>query len=144
MRYLEKYAKILKNHKIKVTPQRLEILKYLDENRSHPTAFQIYSDLKENNPSFSKTTVYNTLEILKANKLIQVLTISESELRYEFDSKLHHHFLCKKCGTIKDIEVDCPFFEKMLLKMKFLLTSALLNDSNFMNSRYPAGHSENH
>ncbi|UCH89670.1 MAG: transcriptional repressor [Thermoplasmata archaeon] len=111
---MEKYAKLLKKHGIKVTPQRLEILKYLNENHNHPTAFQIFSNLKERNPSFSKTTVYNTLEMLKAHKLIQVLTISESELRYEFDNKLHHHFLCKKCGKISDIDVQCPFFEKML------------------------------
>jgi Fe2+ or Zn2+ uptake regulation protein len=111
---LNDYANILKKHKIKVTPQRLEILKYLDENQSHPTAFQIYSDLKEDNPSFSKTTVYNTLDTLKNHNLVQVLTISETELRYEFETKLHHHFLCKSCGKISDIDVDCPFFEKML------------------------------
>jgi Fe2+ or Zn2+ uptake regulation protein len=111
---LNDYANILKKHKIKVTPQRLEILKYLDENQSHPTAFQIYSDLKEDNPSFSKTTVYNTLDTLKNHNLVQVLTISQTELRYEFETKLHHHFLCKSCGKISDIDVDCPFFEKML------------------------------
>jgi Fe2+ or Zn2+ uptake regulation protein len=111
---LNDYANILKKHKIKVTPQRLEILKYLDENQSHPTAFQIYSDLKEDNPSFSKTTVYNTLDTLKNHNLVQVLTISQTELRYEFETKLHHHFLCKSCDKISDIDVDCPFFEKML------------------------------
>ena len=56
---LKKYVELLKENSIKVTPQRLEILKYLDENRTHPTAYEIYSGLKEKNPSLSKTTVYN-------------------------------------------------------------------------------------
>ena len=42
----EKYVDLLKEKSIKITPQRLEILRYLDKNRNHPTAFQIYTDLK--------------------------------------------------------------------------------------------------
>ena len=114
MRILEKYAKLLKEHGIKITPQRLTILKYLDENRNHPTAYQIYSELKQTNPSFSKTTVYNTLEILKNNKLVQALSISETEMRYEFQNKMHHHFLCHQCGELLDIDVECQFQDKML------------------------------
>lgn len=108
------YLKILKEHNIKVTPQRLIITQYLAEHPDHPTAYQIYSDLKKDNPSFSKTTVYNTLETLKNHKLVQVLTISESEQRYEFGNEQHHHFLCKKCGNLLDIEIKCPHLEKML------------------------------
>ena len=42
----EKYVKLLIENSIKITPQRLEILKYLDENRTHPTADQIYTEIK--------------------------------------------------------------------------------------------------
>ena len=80
----EKYVKVLKENSIKITPQRLEILRYLDENRTHPTADQIYTGLKEKNPSLSKTTVYNSLEILGKHGIIQSLTISGSESRYDF------------------------------------------------------------
>ena len=45
----EKYVKLLKENSIKITPQRLEILKYLDEHRKHPTADQIYVKLKNKN-----------------------------------------------------------------------------------------------
>ena len=111
---LEKYVKLLKENSIKITPQRLEILKYLDENRIHPTADQIYNGLKEKNPSLSKTTVYNSVETLEGHGLIQSLTISGSELRYDFRNDMHHHFLCKKCGTIIDIDIECPNIGKML------------------------------
>ena len=66
---IEKYVNILKNKSIKITSQRLEILKFLDINRNHPTAEQIYLKLKEKNPSLSKTTVYNSLETLNKNNI---------------------------------------------------------------------------
>lgn len=110
----EKYVKLLKENSIKITPQRLEILKYLDEHKIHPTADQIYTGLKEKNPSLSKTTVYNSLETLIEHNLIQSLTICSSELRYEFKHKMHHHFLCKKCSKIIDIDIECPNLGRML------------------------------
>ena len=109
----KKYIKLLKENLIKITPQRLEILRYLDDHRTHPTADQIYSDLKEKNPSLSKTTAYNSLKIFKEHSIIQTLTISGSELRYDFNCTMHHHFLCKKCGRIIDIDISCPNIEKI-------------------------------
>ncbi len=111
---MDKYVKILKENEVKVTPQRLEIMRYLDENRIHPSADRIYSELKRNNPSLSKTTVYNTLETLKRYDIIQVLTITGGELRYDFETKMHHHFLCRKCNAIIDIDIECPYLEKTL------------------------------
>lgn len=113
MDYLEKYVKILKGKNLKVTPQRLIVLKYLGEHYTHPTTEKIYSDLKSNNPSLSKTTVYNSLETLEKHGIIQSLTISGSELRYDFKHGMHHHFLCKKCGNIVDIDIECPNIERM-------------------------------
>ncbi|UCE73961.1 MAG: transcriptional repressor [Methanomassiliicoccales archaeon] len=111
---MNKYVNILKEHEIKVTPQRLEIMKYLDEHREHPNVDKIYSALKKKNPSLSKTTIYNTLETLREHNIIQALTISGNELRYDFKNSVHHHFLCKECGQIFDIDVECPNLNKML------------------------------
>jgi Fe2+ or Zn2+ uptake regulation protein len=112
--YLEEYVKILKNKNLKVTPQRLIILKYLKEHCTHPTTDEIYTNLKTNNPSLSKTTVYNSLEILEKYGIIQSITISGSEHRYDFKEGMHHHFLCKKCGRIIDIDIKCPNLGKIL------------------------------
>ncbi|MEA2054691.1 MAG: Fur family transcriptional regulator [Candidatus Thermoplasmatota archaeon] len=111
---LKKYVKLLKENAIKITPQRLEILKYLDENRKHPTVDEIYSELKEKNPSLSKTTVYNSVEVLRKHGIIQSLTISGSESRYDFRNNMHYHFLCKKCGNITDVDIKCPNIGKLL------------------------------
>ncbi len=112
---LNPYVKLLKDNAIKITPQRLEILRYLDEHHTHPTVDEIYSALKTKNPSLSKTTVYNAVETLKKHKLIQSLTISGSETRYDLAHRLHHHFLCQCCGTIIDIDLTCPNVNKTVL-----------------------------
>ena len=110
---MNKYIPLLKDLNLKVTHQRLAILKYLDENNTHPTAEEIYSKLKQKNPSLSKTTVYNSLEILQKYGVIQSLTISGSEHRYDFKEEMHHHFLCRECGNIIDIHISCPNIEKV-------------------------------
>ena len=110
----EKYLKQLKEKNLKITPQRLEILKYLDEHRTHPTVDEIYKNLKKNNPSLSKTTVYNSVETLDQYKIIQSITITGSEVRYDYNREMHNHFLCKTCGEIIDIEVSCPMQDSML------------------------------
>ena len=113
MDHLEEYVKILKDNHMKVTPQRLIILKYLEEHHTHPIADEIYLALKDKNPSLSKTTVYNSLETLERYGIIRSLTICSSELRYDFKTTMHHHFLCKKCGKIIDIDIACPNIEKI-------------------------------
>ncbi|HID71609.1 MAG TPA: transcriptional repressor [Thermoplasmata archaeon] len=108
---MEKYIELLKKNQLKITHQRLEILKYLDENRIHPTAEEIYTALKVSNPSLSKTTVYNTIEVLLKHGIIQALTITAGEKRYDFKTRHHHHFLCRVCGAIIDLDVECPYLE---------------------------------
>ena len=108
-----KYISLLKKNSLKVTPQRLEIMNFLDHNKSHPTVDEIYSKLKSKYPSLSKTTVYNSLEALKQNNIIQAVTISGTESRYDMREDIHHHFLCRRCGKILDIDLQCPNIEKI-------------------------------
>lgn len=111
----EKYVKILKDHSLKVTSPRLEILKYLDQHHTHPNVEEIYSTLKKKHPSLSRTTVYNALEILQKHKIVQVLTVSGSELRYDIEQGMHHHFICIQCGAIYDIAISCPNMDRTIV-----------------------------
>jgi len=105
---LDKYVKILKDNDLKITHHRLAILKFLDKHRIHPTAETIYKQLKKENPGLSRTTVYNNLETLTERHIIQRLSICPSEHCYDFNSDMHHHFICKQCGTVFDIDFQCP------------------------------------
>lgn len=113
MSNLDRYVELLKNNNLKITQQRIDILKYLDCHKTHPTAEEIYSSLKKTHPALSKTTVYNSLDALKKHGMIIPLLITENELRYDFKTDMHHHFLCKKCGRIIDIDIPCPDTKKI-------------------------------
>jgi Fe2+ or Zn2+ uptake regulation protein len=110
---VERYVKLLKNKNLKITHHRLEILAYLDTHHNHPTAEDIFQHLKKKNPGLSRTTVYNNLDTLTQSHIIQRLTICPTEHRYDFNQGSHHHFICKECGAIYDINVACPIEGKI-------------------------------
>ncbi|MDO9528385.1 MAG: Fur family transcriptional regulator [Syntrophales bacterium] len=103
---MDKYEKILKDHGIKVTPQRLDILKFLDTHHTHPSADEIYLELKKNSPALSKTTVYNTIQSLREHGMLHAINISGNEARFDSVIDPHHHLLCSECGKVMDINID--------------------------------------
>lgn len=113
---MEKYKQILVDRGIKPTFQRLKILEFLDKNHSHPTVDMIYAALYKKVPTLSKTTVYNTLDVFRKYHLVDVLTITESEIRYEYILQPHHHFYCRQCGKIIDLDVSCVYQEEMCVE----------------------------
>lgn len=89
-----------------VTPtmQRLAILEFLEETKSHPTADEIYAEIQETCPTIARATVYNTLEALtKAGTILQ-LTVDPTAARYDADTGPHMHFRCRVCGQVYDID----------------------------------------
>jgi Fur family peroxide stress response transcriptional regulator len=91
---------------IKLTPQRIAILDYLEGNKDHPSAEEIYRAVSEKFPTMSFATVYNTLSALKNKGSVCELTFDTSRKRYDPDVKPHNHFICTSCRCIKDIHVD--------------------------------------
>jgi Fe2+ or Zn2+ uptake regulation protein len=110
---IEALKNTLKEKGIKPTYQRLKILDYMSQNiRNHPTVDMIYAELAKEIPTISMTTVYNTLSTFIEKGLVCGVTITGTEVRYDFNTESHHHFLCKKCGQIKDIDIPCSLAAK--------------------------------
>ena len=95
--------KRLQNHNIKPSVQRIAIMSYLMEHRTHPSVDEIYTALAPSIPTLSKTTVYNTLKLLSEQGAAQTLTIDERNTCYDAETSPHAHFLCKQCGKIYDM-----------------------------------------
>lgn len=109
---IEKLKTLLKEKSIKPTYQRLKILEYMSNNlNNHPTVEMVYEELLKDIPTLSLTTVYNTLNNFLEKRLVYGVTITGTEVRYDSNTAYHHHFLCKKCGQIIDIDVKCPYAE---------------------------------
>ncbi|MDY5239672.1 transcriptional repressor [Bacteroides helcogenes] len=95
--------KRLQSHSIKPSLQRIAIMSYLIEHRTHPTVDEIYTALAPSIPTLSKTTVYNTLKLMSEQGAAQTLTIDERNTCYDTDTTPHAHFLCKHCGKVYDL-----------------------------------------
>ncbi|MDI6801304.1 MAG: transcriptional repressor [Thermodesulfovibrionales bacterium] len=99
---MEKYKDI----GLKLTPQRLAILGYLEGNKEHPSAEDIYKAVSKKFPTMSFATVYNTLETLRERGEVLELTIDPNKKRFDPNTKFHHHLICLKCKKIIDIHSD--------------------------------------
>ena len=108
----KKYKESLLEYKISPTTQRVKILEFLDKNRIHPTAEQVYLGLKDEMISLSKATVYNSLKKFAESGLILELTVFENETRYDYNKNNHIHFKCIKCGQIFDINQGNQIFSE--------------------------------
>jgi Fur family ferric uptake transcriptional regulator/Fur family peroxide stress response transcriptional regulator len=93
---------ILVKHNIKPSLQRIAILDYLKEHRTHPSAEDVYAALSPGMPTLSKTTVYSTLRLFADSGAILMLTIDGRNANFDYDTSQHAHFLCRKCGRIFD------------------------------------------
>lgn len=103
---MEKIIKKYKGKGFKLTPQRLAILKFLEGNTSHPTAEDIYTELKKKYPTVSFATVYNTIEALRERGELLEITIDPERKHFDPNPTPHHHVICSVCNKIGDVFVD--------------------------------------
>jgi Fur family transcriptional regulator, peroxide stress response regulator len=93
------------------TKQREAILELLRNTRAHPTADQIYDNVRKDVPNISKGTVYRNLQVLENDGAITVIGINGAQSRYEVKQSGHCHFRCEKCGSV--IDLDEPIDKKL-------------------------------
>ncbi|MDY6895082.1 MAG: transcriptional repressor [Thermotogota bacterium] len=112
--------KILKNKKIKVTPNRFKVAFELFNSDEHPSIDELHQKLVKNNDNrISFTSVYNIVKLFENAGLVKEISI-ENKIHYDSNITPHAHFICKKCGRIQDIELDKINFldEKKLFNFK--------------------------
>jgi len=90
-------------HGIRPSLQRIQIYRYLDEHRTHPTANEIYTRIHEHIHVLSRMTIYNTLKLFEKKGVISPIIIEDAELRYDINTRFHGHFRCQRCGAVYDI-----------------------------------------
>lgn len=83
---------------------RLKVFAYIANTKSHPTAEEIYNEMKKLYPSLSRATVYNSLHSLADCNLVRELDLDSGQKRYDYaPQEPHSHFICRKCGLIYDM-----------------------------------------
>ena len=92
----------LRQRAFRLTPQRVELVRLIAASRGHPSAAQLYLEIKSRFPTISPATVYKTLALLK--ELNQVLEIDLRDDRH-YDGnhpEPHPHLICTNCQSILD------------------------------------------
>ena len=87
---------------LKITPQRLAVLKAVIKQRNHPTADNIIHLVHKTNPNIASGTIYKILETLVENKLITKVKTDKDVMRYDPILEDHHHLYCIDSERIED------------------------------------------
>jgi Fe2+ or Zn2+ uptake regulation protein len=88
---------------LKLTPQRMAIVKELASDETHPTAQEIFDRLRPGLPTMSFATVYNTLGALSSAGLCAAMSLSPGS-----NMTPHHHVVCDACGAVRDVPTTSP------------------------------------
>ena len=95
---------------IKYSRQREAIKNFLLSRYDHPTADTIYMNVREEFPNISLGTVYRNLSLLTELGEINKITSLEGADRFDGHLEPHSHFVCKKCHSLLDIQVESEDF----------------------------------
>lgn len=98
--------KKLPNIGLRMTPQRIAVFNYLEGNKMHPSAEDIYKAISKEFSTMSFATVYNTLTAMKNHGSLVELTIDPDKKRFDPKTSHHHHLMCIHCRRILDVEID--------------------------------------
>ncbi|MDY6932962.1 MAG: Fur family transcriptional regulator [Spirochaetota bacterium] len=99
---------ILAERGINPSYQRLKILEYLLNTKTHPTVDTIYQDILKEIPTLSKTTVYNTLKTFIEKGIVMTLLVDDNEVRYDAKIEFHAHLICNTCEGLYDVNIAPP------------------------------------
>jgi Fur family peroxide stress response transcriptional regulator len=92
---------------MRLTPQRAAICRMLENSCSHPTAEEIYREIKQHYKTLSLMTVYNTLNRLADMGLITTVgQAGDGSEHFDGNVQPHAHFSCSFCHRIEDLPED--------------------------------------
>jgi Fur family peroxide stress response transcriptional regulator len=98
------FAAVCRRQGVPVTPQRRVVLEALLARHDHPTADQLFADVRARLAGVSRTTVYRVLETLVRLGAARKVHHPGVAVRFEARTERHHHLVCTVCGTVADVE----------------------------------------
>ena len=100
---MDTITSIFREKKLKLTPQRIAVYKYLQSTKEHPSAEVIYRALQPEYPTMSLATVYKALKTLVEVGLVSEINVGEGNFRYDCASNCHPHIQCVSCSRVDDL-----------------------------------------
>ena len=100
----ESLPALLRAHGIAPTHQRIEIAHAIFSRGEHVSADRILALTNDRATETSKATVYNTLKLFVARKLIREVIADPGKVFYDPNTEPHHHFYNVDSGELTDID----------------------------------------
>jgi Fur family peroxide stress response transcriptional regulator len=100
-RYEYLIAKLRKRN-FRLTPQRMALVRMIAASDGHPSATQLYEQVKSDYPTMSPATVYKTINLFKEMGEIFEIDLKENS-RYDGNKPHPHpHVICVSCQKVMD------------------------------------------
>ena len=97
----------LQNAGLRVTAQRIALLRVITETEDHPEVEELHRRAQQFDQSISIATVYRTVSALERAGLVQRHVFEGARARYERVDKVHHdHIVDLDTGEIVEFQSD--------------------------------------
>jgi Fe2+ or Zn2+ uptake regulation protein len=107
MRTVDDLTERFREQGLRVTPQRQAIFRLLHGDASHPTVETLYERARDDMPTISLKTVYQTVHDLEAMGEVELIHLGTGSVRVDPNVEhAHHHLICTVCGKVRDVLVD--------------------------------------
>ncbi len=97
------FSQALRESGLRLTHQRLEVVREIARSEVHPDTETVYRRVRTRVPTISLDTVYRTLATLEGLGLVARVDATPGPARYDANLHQHHHFVCVRCGLIRDV-----------------------------------------
>lgn len=84
------------------TKQRQLIMDAVMASETHPTADELFREIRDRLPTISLATVYRNLNILAGDAKIRKVEMPGMPDRFDWRMESHDHLLCEGCGKVFD------------------------------------------
>jgi Fur family iron response transcriptional regulator len=97
-------VKLLRQHGIIPTHQRLVIAHALLSHRQHISAEQLLTHVNQTHAEVSKATIYNTLNLLVEKNMVREVIVDPERVFYCTNMEPHNHFFDVDTSALIDID----------------------------------------
>ena len=123
------------------TKQRELILNAIMESNTHPTADELFQEIRIQLPTISLATVYRNLNMLSSDGIIKKIEMPDMPDRFDWRVTVHDHLYCEKCGRVYDFtlpdvldkqieEVSGMHVKQYSLVAKGICSDCMKNETN--------------
>jgi Fe2+ or Zn2+ uptake regulation protein len=88
---------------IQPSSQRLAVAAYVLHTEDHPSADEVWQNVRSTLPMVSRATVYNTLNLFVEKGILRQFVLKEGHVVFDPKIEPHHHFIDNDTGQIHDV-----------------------------------------